>query len=273
MELTVLVDNNNRVGNCLISEHGLSFFIKEDDVQLLFDCGSSDAFIKNAYKMDMDLEHVTDIILSHSHRDHVGGFLRLQSLYKKFKYIGLELDPKNVIAHPDVFKEVPPKEIKEGEENPQEDETLHLSKDKLEKFFNLTLTNKPVRITPKLIYLGEIPLKYGNVKEDYASDETALAYKSKDGLIVISGCSHSGVENIIEHAKFVTGENRIHTLIGGLYLINRDGDEINALGRYLQSQNIKQIYPCHCTDLESKIILSKFVVIKEVNTGKRYTWE
>ena len=152
-------------------------------------------------------------------------------------------------------------------------ETSEPSVKKLEKFFNLTLTNKPVRITPKLIYLGEIPLKYGNVKEDYASDETALAYKSKDGLIVISGCSHSGVENIIEHAKFVTGENRIHTLIGGLYLINRDGDEINALGRYLQSQNIKQIYPCHCTDLESKIILSKFVVIKEVNTGKRYTWE
>lgn len=271
MELTVLVDNNNRVGNCLISEHGLSFFIKEDDVQLLFDCGSTDAFIKNAYKMDMDLEHVTDIILSHSHRDHVGGFLRLQSLYKKFKYIGLELTPKNVIAHPDVFKAEPPKN--NSDENEQEDETFHLSKDKLEKFFNLTLTNKPVRITPKLIYLGEIPLKYGNVKDDYAPDETALAYKSKDGLIVISGCSHSGVENIIEHAKFVTGEDRVHTLIGGLYLINRDGDEINALGRYLQSQNIKQIYPCHCTDLESKIILSKFVVIKEVNTGKRYTWE
>ncbi len=269
MELTVLVDNNNRVGNCLISEHGLSFFIKEGDVQLLFDCGSTDAFIKNAYKMDMDLEHVTDIILSHSHRDHVGGFLRLQSLYKKFKYIGLELSPKNVIAHPDVFKEVPKNE---NTEDGTEDDSLHLSKDKIEKFFNLTLTNKPVQITPKLIYLGEIPLKYGNIKNDYAPDETALAYKSEEGLIIISGCSHSGVENIIEHAKEVTRENRVHTLIGGLYLINRDGDEINALGKYLQSQNIKHIYPCHCTDLESKIILSKFVVIKEVNTGKRYNW-
>ena len=270
MELTVLVDNNNHIGNCLISEHGLSFFIKEEDVQLLFDCGSSDAFIKNAYKMDMDLEHVTDIILSHSHKDHVGGFLRLQSLYKKFKYIGLELTPKNVIAHPDVFKETPQEK---NQEDDTEDESLHLSKDKLEKFFNLTLTKKPVQITPKLIYLGEIPIKYGNIKSDYAPDETALAYKSKDGLVIISGCSHSGVENIIEHAKTVTGEDRVHTLIGGLYLINRDGDEINALGKYLQSQKIKHIYPCHCTDLESKIILSKFVVIKEVNTGKKYSWE
>ena len=84
MELTVLVDNNTHAGNCLISEHGLSFLIEEFDLKLLFDCGSSDAFIKNAYKMQIDLAQITDIVLSHSHIDHIGGFLRLQSLYQKF---------------------------------------------------------------------------------------------------------------------------------------------------------------------------------------------
>ena len=80
MELTVLVDNNTHAGNCLISEHGLSFLIEEFDLKLLFDCGSSDAFIKNAYKMQIDLAQITDIVLSHSHIDHIGGFLSLQSL-------------------------------------------------------------------------------------------------------------------------------------------------------------------------------------------------
>ncbi len=269
MELTVLVDNNNHIGNCLISEHGLSFLIKDGDKQILFDCGSTDAFIKNAYKMDMDLEHVTDIVLSHSHIDHVGGFLKLQSLYKKFKGIGLELCNKNIITHPDVFNE----NLSETKTAEVSDSNLYLSKDKIEKFFNLNLTKKPFAITENLIYIGEIPIKYGEIKRDYSPDETALAYKSKDGLIIISGCSHSGVENIVEQARLVTGEQRIHTIIGGFYLINRDGDDINNLGKYLQAQGVKLIYPCHCTDLESKIILSKFVMIKEVSTGRKYKWE
>lgn len=269
MELTVLVDNNTRLGNCLLSEHGLSFYIEDGDLRMLFDCGASDAFIKNAYKMGLDLESLTDIVLSHSHFDHVGGFLRLQSLYKKFCYIGLKLASKNVIAHPDVFKDEYSNKV---DDSNLADANFHLSKDKLEKFFNLTLTTKPVQLTPRLIYLGEIPITHGEVKEDYSADETALAYKSEEGLVIISGCSHSGVENIIEHAKNVTGENRVNTLVGGLYLVNRSGDEINALGRYLQQLGVKRIYPCHCTDLESKIILSKFLTLVEVSTGKRYSW-
>lgn len=218
MELTVLVDNNTHAGNCLISEHGLSFLIEEFDLKLLFDCGSSDAFIKNAYKMQIDLAQITDIVLSHSHIDHIGGFLRLQSLYQKFKYVGIDFNSKNVISHPDVFKQ--------GESNILDNESYHLSKEEMDKFFNLILTTKPMPITPKLMYLGEIPVPR-EVKIDYAPDETALAYKSNEGLVIISGCSHSGVENIIEHAKYVTGEERVNTIIGGLYLINRSEDEIN----------------------------------------------
>lgn len=175
MELTVLVDNNTHAGNCLISEHGLSFLIEEFDLKLLFDCGSSDAFIKNAYKMQIDLAQITDIVLSHSHIDHIGGFLRLQSLYQKFKYVGIDFNSKNVISHPDVFKQ--------GESNILDNESYHLSKEEMDKFFNLILTTKPLPITPKLIYLGEIPIPR-EVKIDYAPDETALVYKSNEGLVI-----------------------------------------------------------------------------------------
>ncbi len=264
MELTVLVDNNTHAGNCLISEHGLSFLIEEFDLKLLFDCGSSDAFIKNAYKMQIDLAQITDIVLSHSHIDHIGGFLRLQSLYQKFKYVGIDFNSKNVISHPDVFKQ--------GESNILDNESYHLSKEEMDKFFNLILTTKPLPITPKLIYLGEIPIPR-EVKIDYAPDETALVYKSNEGLVIISGCSHSGVENIIEHAKYVTGEERVNTIIGGLYLINRSEEKINKLGEYLRNQSVQRIFPCHCTDLEAKIILSKYVKIEDVSTGQKYTWE
>ena len=149
----------------------------------------------------------------------------------------------------------------------------NLSKSELDEFFNLILTAEGRFITKKLIYLGAIPLKYGKVLKDYTPDETALAYKSKKGLVVFSGCSHSGLKNIVERAKYITGEQRIETVVGGIYLINRTEDEINELGRYLQSQNIKHIYPCHCTDVEAKAILSNYVKIEEVSTGRQFIWE
>ncbi len=264
MELTVLVDNNKSKESCYISEHGLSFYVKDDNTKLLFDCGSSDAFIKNAYNMQIDLADVTDIILSHGHIDHIGGFLRLQALYQKFKLSGIEFNEKKLIAHPNVFKPEDG-EIYNGE-------NFTLTQEEIQKFFNLILTNTPKFITSKIVYLGEIPIVYEQPKQDYI-DETALAYKSKDGLVILSGCSHSGAKNIIEHAKYVTGVNKVNTIIGGLYLINRTEEEINALGKYLQEEEVKVIFPCHCTDVEAKAILSKYIQIEDVCTGKQYSWD
>lgn len=265
MELTVLVDNKKSPDSCLLSEHGLSFFIEEEKTKLLFDCGSSDAFIKNAYDMQIELAKVTDIILSHGHLDHIGGFLRLQALYEEFEKEGLKFDAKRVLAHPDVFKPEDG-EIYHGE-------TFTLNADEIQKFFNLALTKDAKFITSQLIYLGEIPIKYENKKMDTIPEETALAFKSKDGLIILSGCSHSGVKNIIEHAKYVTGTEKINTLIGGIYLIDQSEEYITELGIYLQSQGIERIYPCHCTDFEAKAILSKYVQVEDVCTGKKYNWE
>ncbi len=265
MELTVLVDNKKSLDSCLLSEHGLSFFIEEEKTRLLFDCGSSDAFIKNAYDMQIELAKVTDVILSHGHLDHIGGFLRLQALYEEFEKEGLKLDAKRVLAHPDVFKPEDG-EIYHGE-------TFTLNTDEIQKFFNLALTKDAKFLTSKLIYLGEIPIKHKNRKMDTIPEETALAFKSKDGLVILSGCSHSGVKNIIEHAKYVTGVEKINTLIGGIYLIDQSEEYITELGIYLQSQGIERIYPCHCTDVEAKAILSKYIQVEDVCTGKKYSWE
>lgn len=265
MKLTVLVDNNTNMKNVLTPEHGLSFYIEDEDKKILFDCGSTDLFIKNAYKIGIDLELVTDIILSHSHSDHIGGFSKLQHLYQKFRDIGIGFEAKNIIAHPEIFRN------EQMDVNSSGEEKVHLVKDDIEKFFNISLSKESIKLTENLYYMGEIPIVM-DVKNDYTPDETALVYKSDNGLVIMSGCSHSGVQNIIEHAKKITGESRVNTLIGGMYLINRSGDEINELGRYFKQQNIEKIYPCHCTDLESRIILSRYVNIAEVITGSSYKW-
>ena len=263
MDLTVLVDNNCKTNYYLLGEPGLSFLLENDYQKALFDCGYSDVFIKNAYKLGLDLTDVTDIILSHGHNDHTGGLLRLEDLYRKMLKAGISLNLKTVLAHLDVF------ETKLNERN--ENVGFPGEPSKLCDIFEIEYSREPKWLTPKLLFLGEIP-KYFNTDYRY-KDETALVYKSFDGLVIIAGCSHVSLPNIIEYAKKVADDPRINTFIGGVHLVNKTEYKIRELGIYLRDLNIKNFYPCHCCDLNSKVVLSEYVKIKEVYSGLKLTFD
>ena len=95
MKLTVLADNNTYIDQYYLGEPALSFYIEDGDERILFDTGYSDAFIKNAEAMHIDLGRLTYIMLSHGHNDHTRGLPFLWDRY----------DLKNVklVAHPGVF--------------------------------------------------------------------------------------------------------------------------------------------------------------------------
>ena len=243
MKVTVLVENNSRIDNYLVSEPALSLYIEADDRKILFDCGYSDILLVNAKKLNIDLSKVTDIVISHSHNDHTGGL----KFIKPNKNI-------NFIAHPHIF------DTKIDEDGVSYG--CDVSREYLENSFNLILTKKPYQLSKNIYFLGEIE---NNKSEDI--DDTALVYKSSEGLIVITGCSHAGIENIINYAKKVTKCNKVHLVFGGVHLINKTAKEIEITAKNLQKEKINQIYPCHCCDLYSKIILSKFCSIKEVCCG------
>lgn len=263
MDLTVLVDNNCKTNSNLLAEFGLSFLLENEYHKVLFDCGSSDVFIKNAYKMGLDLSHVTEIVLSHGHKDHTSGLMRLQDLYRKMLIAGISLNTKTILGHPDVF------EVKLNENS--ENIGFQWDPAQLCDIFEIDYCKEPRWISPNLLYLGEIPQEYNT---DYKyRDETVLVYKSKNGLVIITGCSHVGIQNIIEYAKKVTGEARIDTIIGGVFLSNKTEYKIRELGIYLRSLNLRNFYPCHCCDLNSKIILSEYVKMKEVYSGLTITFD
>ncbi len=243
MKITVLVDNNSKIDNYLLSEPAFSLYIEHLDKKLLFDCGYSDVFIKNAEKLNIDSNKITDIILSHGHNDHTGGLRYLQAN----KNI-------NLIAHPNIF-----------DEKIDTDKSQYgcpISKAELEKKFNLKLTKLPFWITDDLCFLGQIE---NNNSDDI--DDSALAYKTSKGLIIITGCSHSGTINIIKYAKKITNCDKIQTVFGGMHLLNKNQKELFILTDKLQKDNIKTLYPAHCCDLNSKIFLSRYFEIKEVCTG------
>lgn len=262
MKLKVLEDNNTFIDMYYLGEPAVSYYIEDGEDKILFDVGYSDAFLVNAEKMSIDIDNINKVVISHGHDDHTGG---LKYFFDKKRTVEL-------ISHPESF-------------NYKEDDTglyigTSLSKEQLSKMCKLNLSKEPIKVTEHIIYLGEIPILndfeprhtigksiingekvYDNIKED-----SALVYKGKNGLFIITGCSHSGICNIIEYAKKVCKDNRILGVIGGFHLFENDERLKNTI-IYFKDNNIKYLYPCHCVSLKAKIEIAKQLEIHEVGVG------
>lgn len=268
MKITILVDNCTMIGNYLYAEPALSFFIESQRKRILFDTGISDIFIKNAQTLGIDLLDIDYIIISHGHDDHIGGLHYLINLYKNCK-------PKKrpiLIAHPSAFF---PKFL-DGNNvgNTLSEETINC-------YFDVKKSSEAIWITENLAYLGEIERNFpfektkamghipfgDDLVSDFLIDDSALAYKSEKGLVIITGCSHSGICNIIETAKRICKENKIYDIIGGLHLLEPSEEKIRGTIDYIKGLSLDVIRPCHCTKLKYKIMLSNIANIEEVGSG------
>lgn len=263
MKLTVLVDNNTYIDRYFYGEPAVSYYIEIADKRILFDTGYSDIIVRNAGKMEIDLRQLTHIVLSHGHNDHSNGL----------KYLAEEIGISNVelIAHPDCFL---PKYY--GEEYIGAPYTI----EEIQKITKYSQSRTITYFTEQLIYLGEIPRKTdfenkqpigkqeknGNWEEDYLLDDTALVYKGRDGLFIITGCSHSGICNIIEYAKEVCKDNRVIGVLGGFHLFD-DNLQLQKTIDYLSACQVKQLYPCHCVSLLAKAKMMEKLPVMEVGVG------
>lgn len=211
MKITVLVDNNTLIGKNLNGEPGLSFFIEDEGIKVLFDTGISDLFIKNAHKLGISMDNLDYVVISHGHDDHIGGLVHLINYYKDYN---IKNRPK-LLIHPMALMN------KICENN---DIGNFLNENIISLYFDVIKTSEPYSITDKLVYLGEIKRKYefeklvsynkincnGKMLPDNLIDDTAIAYDYSKGIVIITGCSHSGICNIIEHSKDVIKKNKIY---------------------------------------------------------------
>lgn len=268
MKLTILTENNTLIDRYFVGEPGLSIFIEDEDIKLLFDVGYSAAFIKNAKKMNINLSDLDYIILSHGHNDHTWGLESLIKVYEENK-----LKTKiNLITHPLTFN---------AKFYGEEEIGSKFREKEFSKYFEIKFKKEPFWITQRLVFLGEIPRKNffeakkpigevlinNTLQADYVLDDSALVYKSNEGLVIITGCSHSGICNIIEYAKEICQENKVIDIIGGFHLLNPSADVMQNTLTYLKLQRIMKLHPCHCTDLKSKIALSEISDLQEVGVS------
>ena len=277
MKLTVLTDDNITTSRRLLAEHGLCFYIEDDGKKILFDTGYSDVFIKNAISLGINLLDLDYIVLSHGHYDHTWGLTHYLAFYMSAVAQKQKVKKPTIVTHPDTF-------LEKFEEGHSEIGCL-LSTEKLKKNFDIVTTKTPYKLTKNLFFLGEIPrlnnfeatesmykiLRNGYYEDDYLTEDSALAHKSDNGVSVITGCSHSGICNIVERSKNACNENKIDAIIGGFHLIDTPKEKMTKIVNYLRVQSIKNLYPCHCTDFSAKAELVSELGAKNIGVGFKYT--
>ncbi|WP_320006314.1 MBL fold metallo-hydrolase [Maridesulfovibrio sp.] len=273
MRLTVLMDNNTIIDRYLLGEPGLCFHIATEEKNILFDAGYSEAFIRNASRMGIDLLKLDTIVLSHSHMDHSWGLAPLFQLFTEAMIEGQGIPKPDFTAHPGVF-------LSRTVDGLPEIGSI-LTEQTVANFCSMNMSKSPLWITDDLVFLGEIPRKnnfesltpMGQIRRPegnmdcFIHEDSAMAYRSADGLVIITGCSHAGVCNIIEYARDICGEARIKDVIGGFHLLNPPKEQMQGTLEYFSKLQAQRIFACHCTDLAAKIKLSEVANICEVGVG------
>jgi len=217
MKITIVYDNTilkkNKEG--LRSGMGFSCFIQTEDKNVLFDTGwDTDMLISNMSLLDINYQSIDIVVLSHEHGDHEGGLAHL-----------LHLKPELKVYVPESF---------------YESLCNRLGSQQIKLRKNIYAVKETLEICPNIYSTGEIKGVFIDGKQEILIKEQSLIINCRKGIIVIVGCSHSGIDKILNSAnKF----GKVYALIGGFH----DFDEYNLL------KDIFLIVPTHCTEHKKEI--------------------
>ncbi len=250
MKITVLVENTS-TSDDFMAEPGLSLYIETKGHKLLFDAGISDHFIGNAEKMGIDLAAVDTVVLSHGHYDHGGGLKAFFNINSKAPvYITPKAFDKHFVNLPSgdkVYIGLDPKLISE-ERFIVVGDGLKID-DELELFSNVQGKKFWPSGNQDLLMMAENEM----VNDDFVHEQN-LVIKEDGKSLLLAGCAHNGIVNIVEHYQGLY-QGFPDCVLGGFHLYNpsRNLSESAAvlfeIAEYLKTTGAK-FYTGHCTGIE-----------------------
>jgi 7,8-dihydropterin-6-yl-methyl-4-(beta-D-ribofuranosyl)aminobenzene 5'-phosphate synthase len=256
MKITTLVENQpNKAQPALESEHGVSFYIEMGEHVYMSDLGQGDKFAKNAATLDIDLKAVEVVAISHYHYDHGGGLGRF---FKENDWARVYLRAADDAEYIAAVGSMPVKNI--GLDR-------GLLKNYAERIIYIEDSQE---VAPGLHLITPILAKYpkphgdhrlkkrfkGETKPDTFAHELVTVIEGDEGLIILTGCAHNGVLNMIEATRIALPGKLIQAVIGGFHLHHEDAATIKEVGKALLAWNIPHIFTGHCTGDEAIEILA-----------------
>ena len=246
--LTIICENNVSNPIQAIGEHGFSCLIETDNGPFLFDTGQGVGLLHNADLLEVPLSSLKGVILSHGHFDHTGGLKHLLGRTGSIP----------VYAHPDLFKE----RFWVGKFE-QRSNGIPFDRRMLEKHgacFNLSADF--MELSPELWLSGEIPrpstcekvdpaLQFkdnsGTLQHDQIEDDCSVVLESEKGLVVLLGCAHAGLANILHYVSEVMQSEEIYAVLGGTHLAPASDEQFAQTIAVLKQYNVQKIGVGHCT--------------------------
>lgn len=286
LKITTLIENEPDDGAELAYEHGLSLFIEFDGKKILFDAGQTGAFLENAVKLGKQMEAVDFIFISHGHYDHSGGVPTLLDYLRDWNgeksdssrismYVGAELFIPKYKKLPDDNWHYNGNPFTEAEVADAPVELHKLTEDvtyitkKIMVFKNFVRYTEYEKTNPKFYVKQD---NIGNFyKPDEFVDEIVLGLLTSKGLVLVVGCSHVGIVNIMENVTRRTGLP-IYSVLGGTHLVEADEQRLQKTVAAMRNYNLQEIAVSHCTGEQGMALVQEEFGLGFVrnNTGNIY---
>lgn len=243
----ITVISNNRALPYFKEEHGYSILLEKNNYNVLFDTGYGEAFIYNCKKLNVNLDKIDSLIISHGHYDHCGN---IKNVANRSKYLTINLHPDSIKSRYSIHEDREP-QCKYIGISPENLEALEVTKKALNK--------TSILISEGIYITGEIPRLSGEdtggpffneslgINKDEILDDQTMWFEEDGKLIIITGCCHAGLINTVEYIKTLTNNCPVKTIIGGLHLNKASKNRVLMTINYLNELNPESIYPGHCT--------------------------
>lgn len=247
---TMLVGNITGVG-----EWGFSALIEADGHRILLDTGARpDTVLQNARDLKIDLSDVKEVILTHNHWDHVGGLMTLRREMMKRNPSALSV----VHVARGIFYSRP---AQAGEEN----QMIALRQEYEATGGRFIEHEEAAEIFPGAWLTGPVPRKYpehnwsstGKVQtsaglvEDTIPEDQSLVLNTPEGLVVVTGCGHAGIINILTFAREQFPNQPVQAVVGGLHLFPATDEQLNWTADKLKEFKVANLIGAHCTGIEA----------------------
>lgn len=239
-----------------VGEWGFSAVVDVDGHRILFDTGDRpETVLNNAKELHVDLSNITDVVLSHNHHDHTGGLMTLRGAL--------------LTSHPSALSRAHVGQGIFDARRMDQGRTLDFMATTRREYEatggHFVVYDHPVELWNGVWLTGPVPRKYpernwsghveiktaGGWKEDTIPEDMSLVINTARGLVVVSGCGHSGIVNTLDYARASIRNAPVYAALGGFHLYELSDEKLQWTAARLREFGLQNFLGAHCTGIEA----------------------